>query len=196
MHYKKISNNIFEVHIKCFRGVCSMIKYEELKRMLQKNKNIPYPKVPRLYPNKRYCNLIYENFGGKKGELTAITQYIYEHMNFKESESVSHILRDIAIEEMQHLDILGRILVNLGGKPIFQNAEEKIWTAHNVRYDICDLKEAIKWNIQDEKEAINSYRNLLGYTNNMYLRRVYERILLDEMNHLEIFQKILCELKR
>ena len=45
-----------------------MIKYEELKSILQKNRNIPYPSVPKLYHNKRYCNLIYDSFGGERGE--------------------------------------------------------------------------------------------------------------------------------
>ena len=38
-----------------------MIKYEELSKMLEKNKNIPYPPIPNLYGNKRYVNLIYED---------------------------------------------------------------------------------------------------------------------------------------
>ena len=172
-----------------------MIKYEDLKGMLQKNKNIPYPSVPKLYHNKRYCNLIYDSFGGKNGELTAITQYIYEHISLKKEEAISHILQDIAIEEMHHLDILGEIITTLGEKPIYQNSNKKIWMASNVDYDICNLKDAIKKNIKDEEGAIIGYQKLLHYTNNMYLRRIYERIILDETTHLEIFKKILMDLK-
>lgn len=172
-----------------------MIKYEELKSILQKNRNIPYPSVPKLYPNKRYCNLIYDSFGGERGELTAITQYIYEHMSFKKEEAISHILQDIAIEEMHHLDILGEIITTLGEKPIYQNSNKKIWMANNVMYDSCNLKDVIKKNMKDEEGAIIGYRKLLHYTNNMHLRRIYERIILDETTHLEIFKKILMDLK-
>jgi bacterioferritin len=172
-----------------------MIKYEELKSILQKNRNISYPSVPKLYPNKRYCNLIYDNFGGEEGELTAITQYIYEHMNFKKEEAISHILQDIAIEEMHHLDILGEIITNLGEKPIYQNSNQKLWIANNVTYDICNLRDAIKKNMKDEESAIIGYRKLLRYTNNIHLRRIYERIILDETTHFEIFKRILMNLK-
>lgn len=171
-----------------------MIKYEELKRILQKNKNIPYPEIPMLNSNKRYCNLIYDSFGGEKGELTAITQYSYQSIALKKEKIISDILKEISIEEMKHLEILGNIIVNLGEKPIYIGTKEKIWTADNVTYNYGNLKEIIHLNIKAEEEAILGYRNILRYTNNIYLRRIYERIILDETTHLEIFKTILSGL--
>ncbi len=168
-----------------------MIKYEELNKMLCENKKIPYPPIPKLYPNKRYANLIYNSFAGNEGELTAITQYIYEHIEFKDKEEIYNILLKIAIEEMKHLDILGEILVNLGEKPIFKDTNQKIWSAHNVKYKFKDIKEAMKINILSEEIAIKEYQTLIRYTNNPYLRRIYERIIIDEKTHIEIFKKIM-----
>lgn len=167
-----------------------MIKYEELEQMLIRNKKVPYPPIPNLYPNKKYANLIYNSFAGKEGELTAITQYIYEHIELKDKEDISKILLSIAIEEMHHINILGEILVNLGEKPIFKSSEEKEWSAKNVKYKIKDIKEAMEINICSEEAAIAGYMQLMRYTNNVYLRRVYERIILDETTHLEIFRKM------
>ena len=49
-----------------------MLKYQELQKILQRNCKIPYPKVPKLYKNPRYCGLVYNAFaGGEEGELTA-----------------------------------------------------------------------------------------------------------------------------
>ncbi len=172
-----------------------MTKYEELRCMLEKNKKIPYPIIPKLYPNKRYCNLIYDSLGGKKGELTAITQYIYEHNNLQNEKEINHILKDIAIEEMHHLNILGNIIVNLGEKPIYKNSNGKLWTTENVSYTTLKLKEIININIELEEESISRYQKILKYTNNIYLRRIYERIILDETTHLEIFKSILFDLK-
>lgn len=172
-----------------------MIKYEELNQMLIKNKKVPYPQIPKLYPNKRYANLIYESFAGKKGELTAVTQYIYEHIDLKDKEDISKILLNIAIEEMHHIDILGEILVNLGEQPFFKDANQKDWNANNVQYKIKDIKDAMKNNISSEETTIRTYRQLMRYTNNMHLRRVYERIILDEKTHLEIFKRILEDCK-
>ena len=156
--------------------------------MMVRNKKVPYPPVPNLYPNKKYANLIYDSFAGEEGELTAITQYIYEHIDLKDKEDVSKILLSIAIEEMRHIDILGEILINLGEKPVFRNSKKKIKYINNK---IRDLKDAMKINIASEEAAIRGYRQLMRYTNNMYLRRIYERIILDEMTHLEIFKRIL-----
>lgn len=167
-----------------------MMKYEELSKILYKNKNIPYPAIPNLYPNKNYANLIYDSFGGKKGELTAITQYIYEHLELKDNAVIQKILLNIAIQEMNHLDILGSILVKLGEKPFYKSSSEKCWSSSNLNYKECDLKEMMKINILGEEDAINEYKQLIKYTRNMYLRRVYERIILDEISHLEIFKKI------
>ena len=50
------------------------------------------------------------------------------------------------------------------------------------------LKEIIDLNIQEE--AILGYRNILKYTKNTDLRRIYERIVLDETTHLEVFKSI------
>ena len=166
-----------------------MIKYEELERILEKNKNIQYPEVPRLYPNKRYCNLIYDSLGGEKGELTAITQYSYQSIILKKEERISNILKEIAIEEMKHLEILGNIIVNLGEKPIYMNSKGNAWTAESLTYN-DNLKEIIYSNIKAEEEAILGYKNILKYTNNIALRRIYERIILDETTHLEIFKSI------
>ena len=172
-----------------------MMKYKELNQMLMRNKKVPYPQIPKLYQNKRYANLIYESFAGKEGELTAVNQYIYEHIDFKGKEDISKILLEVAIEEMHHLDILGEILVNLGEKPFFKDSNQKDWSANNVQYKIKDIKEAMKINISSEETAIREYRQLMRYTNNMYLRRVYERIILDETTHLEIFKRILEDCK-
>lgn len=167
-----------------------MIKYEELEEILLKNKNIQYPEVPRLYPNKRYCNLIYDSLCGEKGELTAITQYSYQYITLKNEGRISNILKQIAIEEMKHLEIIGNIIVNLGEKPIYMNSKREAWTVDNLTYDFADLKEIIDLNIKAEEESILGYKNILKYTNNIALRRIYERIVLDETTHLEVFKNI------
>lgn len=167
-----------------------MIRYEELEKILLKNINIQYPEVPRLYPNKRYCNLIYDSLGGEQGELTAITQYSYESITLKNEEKISNILKEIAIEEMKHLEILGNIIVNLGEKPMYMNSKKEAWTVDNLTYNFENLNEIMDLNIKAEEEAISGYKNILKYTNNITLRRIYERIILDETTHLEVLKSI------
>lgn len=85
-----------------------MIKYEELEKILIEPKKVPYPTVPRLPKNKVYAQMIYDSFAGETGEFTALSQYIYEHIELKQQHQFGNILMDIAIDEMKHLDILRR----------------------------------------------------------------------------------------
>lgn len=168
-----------------------MINYKELKQYLERSSKIEYPQIPKLYKNIKYANIIYNNFSGKWGELTAITQYVYEHITLKENEAIKKILLDIAIQEMKHLDILGEIITNLGQKAFYINSKKEYWTGKNIDYKEKNLKEIMKENILAEEMAIKEYNNLIRYTNNIYLRRVYERIIFDEEIHKKIFEKII-----
>lgn len=51
--------------------------YEEEKNILEQVKTIPYPEYKIIYPNLKYANMLYDDFAGSWGELSAITQYIY-----------------------------------------------------------------------------------------------------------------------
>lgn len=163
------------------------INYESLMKKLNQNSNIPYPSVPKLYPNKQYANLVFNDFAGDFGELTAIAQYVYQHLDLDNQKDISKILLKIAMEEMRHLDILGKIIVALGEKPRYINSDGKKWSSSIINYNTCDFVEMMGRNIYAEQTAIDGYRRLIRYTNNMALRRVYERIILDEQVHKEVF---------
>lgn len=168
-----------------------MITYQEGRELLDKTSKIPYPPIPQLYQNIRYANMIYDDYAGQLGELSAITQYIYEHILYKEKGDTSKLLLDIAIEEMRHLDILGTIIQRLGGKPEYIDSNKNLWSAKNVKYETKNFEEMVKYNIFSEEEAIQGYRKLIRYTNNMGLRRIFERIILDEKTHKEIFSRMI-----
>lgn len=134
--------------------------------------------------------MLYNDFSGQDGELTAITQYIYEHIELNNRPDISNILLKIAIEEMKHIKILGEIIKKLGGKPIYVNSEKEYWTSENVKYNFCNLDEMLEHNIKSEEIAIKGYKRAIRYTNNMYLKKIFERIILDEQKHIEIFENL------
>lgn len=164
---------------------------EEIKRIMEKTAQIPYPQIPNVYPNPRYAQMLLDDFGGELGELSATTQYIYEHINLREEKEISVIMRNIAIMEMKHLDILGEIIKKMGGNPFYTDSNHRAWTAKNVKYHTCDLEETMKYNIMTEDAAILGYRKAIRATNQMGLKRVFERIIIDENSHKEIFRKII-----
>jgi len=167
-----------------------MINYEEISKMMDKNSKIPYPKVPDLYPNLRYAKMLRECITGGYGEFTAINQYIYEYINLSNNKELSTILRKISIDEMKHLEIVGEIIRKLNGNIHYIDSNDRQWIAKNINYNLENLKEMMEFNILSEEKAIMEYRKIMRYTNNMQLRRVFERIIMDENIHREIFIKI------
>lgn len=166
--------------------------YEQAKQKLDELDKIPYPNLSSLTPNKQYGQLIYDDYAGEFGELSAITQYIYEHILLsKQEDDVSKILRSVAIVEMRHLDMLGNLLLQLGVSPIYVNSHQKEWNATNVKYDTGDLPSTMRYNIFTENKAIEGYQKAIRYTNNMSIKNFFKRIILDEKLHKEIFSSFL-----
>ena len=140
--------------------------------------------------NTKYANLLYDSFAGDSGELTAITQYIYEHIELKRFNDFSKIMLDIAIEEMHHLDLLGSLIKKLGEKPYYIDSNECKWSTRNLKYHFKSIYEILTFNIESEKKAIEDYKNAIKYTQNKSIKDLLERIILDEQTHLEIFNRM------
>ena len=71
--------------------------YEEVVEILNSKRNIPYPKLMNIRQNINYAKLLYKSYSSADGELTAVLQYIYEHIELKQFECFSKILLSIAI---------------------------------------------------------------------------------------------------
>ena len=140
--------------------------------------------------NKRYAEVLYNSFAGEEGELTAVTQYIYEHIELKKFESFSKILLSIAIEEMQHLELIGNLIRKLGGKPYYINKEKCFWSSKNIKYHFNSVFDMLNYNIESEKRAIEGYRGAIKNTQNKSIQQLLDRIILDEQTHLEIFNRL------
>jgi len=164
--------------------------YEEVQEILMSKKNIPYPKLMNIRQNIRYANLLYDNFAGEEGELTAVNQYIYEHIELKQYEGFSKILLSIAKEEMHHLDLIGDLIKRLGKKPYYINQNQCMWNANNIKYHFNNIYDMLMFNIESEKKAIEGYKEVIKYTQNKSIKDLLERIILDEQTHLEIFNRL------
>lgn len=140
--------------------------------------------------NQKYANLLYDNFAGAEGELTAVNQYIYEHIELKRYESFSKILLSIAIEEMHHLELIGDLIKKLGKKPYYINKNQCIWNAENIKYHFNNVYDMLMFNIDSEKKAILGYKEVIKNTQNRSIKDLLERIILDEQTHLEIFNRL------
>lgn len=138
----------------------------------------------------KYANLLYDSFAGRDGELTTVAQYTYEHIELKKYENFSKILFSIAIEEMNHLNMIGDLIKKLGKKAYFINEEQCFWSTENVKYHFNNIYDMLTYNIECEKKAIIKYKECIKIIQNKSVQELLERIILDEKTHLEIFNRL------
>ena len=159
--------------------------------------NQPYPPIKVERQNKEYANLLLNDYAGIVSELSAITQYSYQHfLKFNVNTEVAQTLAMIAQVEMRHLELLGKTIKLLGAEPQFiypLKENLKFWNSSFVDYN-PDLIEMLENDILIEEQAIKNYQKDLTIINDKYIKALIERIILDEEKHLECFTILLHNL--
>jgi bacterioferritin len=123
-------------------------------------------------------------------ELQVSIQYMWQHIQWVgvKGFSVRDQLKLIAINEMTHAELIADRLNYLGGKPTTTPDEIKVGE---------DLKEMITFDIGAEEEAVAMYRKIIDMCreeNDIVTRKLFEQILEDEENHLDMFEGWLGDL--
>ena len=151
----------------------------------------PYPEPRVVRPNHFYAMLLLEDYVGNVSEMTAINQYFYHHLTFKNYEDLAELEECIAIIEMHHLELLGETILLLGVAPEFRtttNNHPAYWNASYVYYgnNLCDR---LASDITAEKMAIQQYRQHQQLIDDPNIKELLERIIKDEEYHLRLFSE-------
>lgn len=162
----------------------------EAKKILEQTKKIPYPEVKNVPANFAYAKMLYEDFAGEMGELSAIAQYVYEHIGVKEKE-IKDIMLQVAMEEMRHLDMVGELIKALGGRPIYVDSSGDSWESKYLKYRFLSLEDMMKYNISTEEKAIQGYEKAIKNTNHTSIKAMLDRIVQDEKAHIKIFEALI-----
>ncbi len=170
------------------------MNFEVLYNNFNEIENDPYPKIENIKQDYRFGKMLYDSYAGSYGELTAITQYVYENITNEENKELRNVLMRVAMDEMHHLKILGDLLVELGFIPYYMGSRNNKWCSDRVKYKFNSVEEMMKYNIQTEKIAIKEYERLIQNTEDKCIKDVLSRIIKDEENHIRIF-KAMCELE-
>ena len=163
--------------------------------------NIPYPEVKVENKNIEYAKILLEDYTGFNGEETAINQYIFEYLDkFNQYEYFAQILKKIAIVEMKHLELIGKTITLLGGKPTFKFLDRKTnyylyYSGSFINYE-NDIKKILIYNIKLEKMTIRKYQLHIKMINDRYIKALLYRIILDEKKHIECFRELLFRLSK
>ncbi len=155
-----------------------------------------YPEVKVERENIFYAHLLLNDYTGYHGELTAITQYVFQNFNFYlKYPEAAHILSRIAIVEMHHLELLGKTIKLLGVDPVFQFQDTTFkypfyWNSSFIK-NSRDFKSSLKDDIFAECQAIKNYRKHLAIIEDKYIKNLLMRIIEDEKMHIKCFEYLL-----
>ncbi len=167
-----------------------MLPYNEITRKSEGDP-APYPEIRVAGENPRYAFLLMEDYAGTVSEVTAINQYLYHYFITGESNAqVAAMLEKIAVNEMLHMEILAKVILLLGGNPVYKgspNSGGHFWNASYVFYG-TNLCGRLRGNLAAELQAIQNYRNRIRIINDPYVKAILERIVLDELYHVKLFE--------
>lgn len=158
---------------------------------------LPNPSIQVKEKNQTYANLLSIDHSGSISELSAITQYVnHENRLSMQNCAVARSLLGIAMAEMIHLQMLGQLIILLGGNVDYSvkrsDGRRKLWTPEYLSFP-DNAKKMISVNIEGEKSAINQYRMHMKMINDSGVNAVLARIIKDEEYHIMFLQALMCE---
>lgn len=149
----------------------------------------PYPPVQVSGPNPAYARAMLSNMGSGNSEMSAVSLYFYNSLVTGSSfEEVSQCFRQISMVEMHHLEIFGKLALQLGADPrlwSWQNRRRVYWSPGYNQYP-RELKALLTNAIAGEKAAIQKYRCQAESIQDPGIVANLQRILLDEERHVEL----------
>jgi len=156
--------------------------------------DVPYPPAKADGYNIFYASLLTNDFAGPVSELSAVTQYTFQSLASKDQKAAA-LVGGIAKIEMHHMQLIGQLIVSLGGIPRYtvQNGcGTSFWNGQLIGYD-ASARDFLRENIANEKAAIANYTHRIGQINDSGVRAVLNRIILDEEHHIDLYGQLLAE---
>lgn len=159
--------------------------------------DLPYPEIRVEKPNRAYARILMQDIAATRGEMTAIYEYLYQNWVLGEGyEELAHTLLRIAEVEMHHIDIIGRLIVLLGGDPrCFSPMGNGFypWSGNMVSYS-RSVRRMLADDISYEQSAVDGYTAQAAVIEDRYVSEQLTRLAMDEQIHHAIFESFLKRL--
>lgn len=153
--------------------------------------------------NPRFAQKLLEQFGGRSGEFTAMTEYFVQSFAC-DKPAIRDLLLDIATEEIGHLEMVGLMIEQLlrgaerekvyedtlfsmmGKGPQFVDSLGNAWTSDWVR-SAGDIVADLKHNISAEAGAKVAYDRLIHLTDDHGCKETLTYLMTREISHQRMF---------
>lgn len=155
----------------------------------------PYPPIKAESGNPAYARVMLDNIGGSNSEMSAISLYVFNHLITEYNPDVSAVFHKVSIVEMHHLEIFGKLALQLGEEPRLwtQHGCKKIYWSPSCNQYPGELRTLMRNVIDGEKAVISKYQHQISYIRDENITENLRRIILDERLHVEIFEKVYGE---
>ncbi len=158
-------------------------------------------------PNAAFGQLLLEQFGGATGELKAALQYWVQSFHVTDP-GIRDMLQDIAVEEFNHLEMVGRLITlhtakmeqtDVYAAPLFAmkgigphlvDSHGQAWTAAYVD-EGGNVVRDLRANIGAEAGARQTYEALIKRTDDPGTIETLTHLLTREITHTQMFMKAL-----
>lgn len=159
---------------------------------------LPYPSLDEITPDIESAKIIAPAYAGLyTSETSSSMQYMYHYFFFDElkMEKFAYVVENIAIAEMIHMEILAKTLLKLGIDPIYSvnPPQRNYYNTSMLAYSKYPQKMLMD-DISAEMRAISDYQRMVKRLKNEKVSAIIQRIILDEMLHLEEFKTLLTKL--
>ena len=152
--------------------------------------NKPYPELIDVAEDATTVAILKNLTSSRAGELSAVLQYIYQSVIADQTNTeIAAILEEIGIVEMIHMDMLLHAITMFGGVPKYEDSQNNYFSTNHLNYTL-KLSDMLENNIRAEQNAVENYRYAITKVKNNSLKKLFERIIEDEIRHIEIFKLI------
>ena len=157
------------------------------------NLPLPYPTIRVREENQFYANLLTLDYCGSVSELTAALQYIHgESCLCCHKCGMAKTITGMAVAEMIHLQMLGEMILLLGGAIDFSiktRTGRQMWTPEYTNLANHE-EQIIAANLEAEQAAIEQYRQHMSLIEDDYVNALLARIVQDEEYHIMLLQRL------
>lgn len=155
-----------------------------------------YPPIAVERPYLPYARMLMKDLASAQSEMTAVYQYLYQQWRLAaQHPELAAALRKISKVEMHHIDILGQLILLLGGDPRCQAVpgnRRSAWNGNFLNY-IPAIPAILQNNIHSEQHARNAYLSQANMVQDIKLAVVLRKMAADEDVHVGIFQRFLTQ---
>ena len=155
---------------------------------------LAYPPIQVTEPNQRYAAILLQDLSAVRGEITAVHQYVYHHWVIHDADpKLANLFSRIARVEMHHMNILGELIIKLGGNPVARTNPHNCssaWNGNMLQYS-TGKRQILAHNLSLELAAAHEYTAQAQSIKDPLISAQLLRIAKDEEIHYNILHDLL-----